>query len=56
MNDDKAIVEKYLNEVKQRRFWGSLQLDFQDGQLVLIRKQGTIKIAGVNNRNEHSWQ
>lgn len=54
---DKEIIEKYVADIKQRHFWGSLQFDFQDGQLVLVRKQETIKIATENNRNgRQSWQ
>ena len=52
---DKELIEKYLTEVQQKRFWGSLQLDFQDGVLSLIRKEETIKIKTRmgNNRDDN---
>jgi hypothetical protein len=36
-------VEKLLREIEQARFWGSLQVDFQNGQVTLIRKTETFK-------------
>jgi hypothetical protein len=45
-------LQSILEEVKGARFWGSLQLDFNDGELVLIRKSETIKIRKENNRDD----
>lgn len=52
---DKEIIDKYITEAQRARFWGSLQLDFQDGALALIRKEETIKIKTRtgNNRDDY---
>jgi carbonic anhydrase len=53
---DKELIDKYVSEVQQKRFWGSLQLDFQDGNLALVRKEETIKVRTRmgNNRDDYS--
>ncbi len=38
-------VTKLLKEAQAGKFWGNIQLDFQDGELVLIRKTETIKVT-----------
>ncbi len=54
---DKELIEKYINDAQQRRLWGSLQLDFQDGVLALIRKEETIKIkTRMGNNRDDSQQ
>lgn len=52
---DKELIDKYISEAQQKRFWGSLQLDFQDGILSLIRKEETIKVRSRtgNNRDDN---
>jgi len=42
-------VEKMLHEIEQARFWGSMQIDFQNGQVTLIRKTETIKPQGTTH-------
>jgi hypothetical protein len=46
-------VEKMLREIEQARFWGSLQVDFQNGQVSLIRKTETIKPEGTTRRDSN---
>jgi hypothetical protein len=36
-------LEQALTEFRERKLWGQIQLDFQRGELVVIRKQETIK-------------
>ena len=43
-------VEKKLREVEQARFWGSVQDDFQDGRVKLIRKTEAIKLQQGTTR------
>jgi hypothetical protein len=43
-------LEQALKDFEDRRLWGQIQLDFQKGQLVVIRKQETIKTDEDNNR------
>jgi hypothetical protein len=48
-------LSRLLEEAKDERLWGSIQLDFQDGEPVLIRRTETRKIqhpAGMRN-NHH---
>ena len=53
---DTEIIGKYVSEAQQKRFWGSLQLDFQDGNLSLIRKEETIKIQTRTGNNRDDSQ
>lgn len=55
---DKELIDKYVSEAQQKHLWGSLQLDFQDGNLSLIRKEETIKIRTRtgNNRDDSRTQ
>jgi len=51
-------LSRLLEEAKAERLWGSIQLDFQDGELVLIRRTETRKIQHPgerNNRHERQW-
>lgn len=41
---NEELISKYVRDAQQSRFWGMLQLDFQDGQLTLIRREETIKV------------
>lgn len=43
-------AEELLEEVQRTRFWGSVQLDFREGELVLIRKTETMKPSRENTR------
>jgi len=49
-------VTRLLQEAQSTKFWGSIQLDFQDGQLNVIRKSETIKIRKETLRDEHKPQ
>ena len=40
-----------LKDFETRRLWGQIQLDYQNGKLVVIRKQETIKNEEDNNRD-----
>jgi hypothetical protein len=50
-NFDPAKLTQLLTEVERARFWGSLELNYQDGQLVLVRKTETFKIRQENHSN-----
>ncbi len=48
-------LSRLLEEAKAERLWGSIQLDFKDGELVLIRRSETWKVqhpGKENNRHE----
>lgn len=45
----KELIDTYIREAAEKRLWGYLQIDFQDGQPVLIRKEETIKLNRVEN-------
>ena len=47
-------LRKMLLEADQARLWGSIELHFQDGRLVLIRRTQTTKLNTdkENNRRE----
>ena len=47
-------VEQALTDFQQQRVWGQIQIDFQHGQIVVIRKQVTIKPEEDNR--EHPYQ
>ncbi len=51
-------LQAILAEAQRARFWGSLQLDFHAGELVLIRKTETIKPLHrkENTRDDHDQQ
>jgi hypothetical protein len=42
-------LQQVLDDFKKNRLWGQVQLDFQRGALVVIRKQITIKTYEENN-------
>jgi hypothetical protein len=50
-NFDPAKLTQLLTEVERNRFWGNLELNYQDGQLVLVRKTETFKIRQENYSN-----
>jgi hypothetical protein len=45
---DRAKLTQLLGEAERDRFWGSLELSYQDGQLVLVRRTETFKIRQEN--------
>jgi len=64
MNDQRvqseATVESIIAELKRTHYWGSLELKFESGLLVLLRKSETLKLNNFNQRsnryenNEHN--
>jgi ribosomal protein S1 len=46
-------VIKMLEKAKQEKLWGNLQIDFHNGEIVLVRKTETTKIGTENTRHEH---
>jgi hypothetical protein len=49
---NEELISKYVREAQQARLWGMLQLDFQDGQLTLIRREETFKVNRLGS-NPH---
>lgn len=41
-------IEKVIREAEAQRLYGQIQLDYQDGRLVLIRKTETIRPTHSN--------
>jgi len=39
------FIPELIAELKRGRFWGSLQIDFQNGEVLLIRKTETLKVS-----------
>ena len=37
------LIDKYVRQAEEARLWGTLQFDFQDGVLTLIRREETFK-------------
>ena len=48
---DRTKLTQLLTEVERECFWGNLELTYQDGQLVLVRKSETFKIQPENYSN-----
>ena len=48
----KTELEKLLQDAERSHLWGNIQLDFQDGKLVLIRTTTTQKIREESNRDD----
>ena len=47
-------VIKMLEKAQKEKLWGNLQIDFHNGEVVLIRKTETTKITGMEtNRHEY---
>jgi len=42
-------LNEMLQKAQQERFWGSIQIDFQEGAVVLIRRTETFKPKVENN-------
>jgi len=53
-------ISKILDELTRARFWGCIQIDYQNGEPTLIRKTETTKVAsnfnGGDTRHEHHKQ
>ncbi len=47
-------LETAMRDFEQRRAWGQIQLDYQRGKVVLVRKQETIQTQ-ENNRDFASY-
>jgi hypothetical protein len=38
-----------LQQLMKDKFWGTVQLDFRDGQINVLRKTETVKLGDRNN-------
>jgi hypothetical protein len=52
-NVDRTKLTQLLSEVERDRFWGSLELTYQEGQLVLMRRTETFKIRSHQENYSH---
>lgn len=48
-------IPKLIREAAETRLWGTLQFDFQDGEIVLMRRTETVKVGEENNRHERPY-
>ena len=48
-NFDRTKLAQLLSEAERSHFWGSLELSYQEGQLVLVRRTETFKIRSQEN-------
>ena len=46
-------LQTVLEDFERRHIWGQIQLDFQRGKLVVIRRTETHKTYEENNQYEH---
>jgi hypothetical protein len=46
------LIDKYVRQAEEARLWGTLQFDFQDGQLTLIRREETFKPTASRTREQ----
>jgi hypothetical protein len=47
-------VIRMLEKAQKEKLWGNLQIDFHNGEVVLIRKTETTKITGTEStRHEY---
>ncbi len=49
-------VDQLLTELERQRFYGSLEIKFEAGKVVLLRKTETIKPTVENCRNNRGKQ
>lgn len=42
---------EFLQELERKQFFGSLEVKFESGKIVLLRKSETIKLEPENYRN-----
>jgi hypothetical protein len=50
-NEMTQEIERILREASEARFWGDIQLEYKDGQVILIRKTETIKLTGTTEKS-----
>ena len=51
------MIIKMIRELDRNRFYGSLEIKFESGRVVLVRKTETIKPSSYReNRGEHNEQ
>ncbi len=51
------MIIKMIDELDRNRFYGSLEVKFEAGRVVLVRKTETIKPSSYReNRGEHNEQ
>ena len=51
------MIIKMIDELDRNRFYGSLEIKFEAGHVVLVRKTETIKPSSYReNRGEHNEQ
>lgn len=53
MDQINSELQRTLDDFERRHLWGQIQLDFQRGKLVVIRRTETIKTYEENNQYEH---
>jgi len=46
-------VVKMIEKAQREKLWGNLQIDFHDGEIVLVRKTETTKITGTENTRQN---
>jgi hypothetical protein len=47
-------VVKMLEKAQKEKLWGNLQIDFHDGEIVLVRKTETTKIITGMEKPRHN--
>lgn len=55
-NRERELIERFIREAEATKLWGSIQLDFQDGQLSLIRREETVKVRTRTGNNRDDYQ
>lgn len=43
--------EQIIDQARRERFWGDLQIEFKDGEAILVRKTETIKLVKEKRAN-----
>jgi hypothetical protein len=46
------LINKYVRDAEEARLWGTLEFDFQDGQVTLIRREETFKPIASRPREQ----
>jgi hypothetical protein len=49
-------VIKMLEKAQKEKLWGNLQIDFRDGEVILVRKTETLKITGTENTRQNEYR
>jgi hypothetical protein len=42
-------IPQFLADLGRSRFWGTIQIDYQNGQPILVRKTETVKVLDQRN-------